>query len=68
VAIKIYETGLKKLGKEVDVDYVVHYLKFLININDTNSWFFFNLSVVETYDLIRCSRVVRKNHNQLHRS
>jgi len=37
VAVKIYETGLKKLGKEVEVDYVVHYLKFLINVNDSNN-------------------------------
>jgi Suppressor of forked protein (Suf) len=39
VATKIYETGLKKLGKEVEAEYVIHYLKFLISINDLPSAF-----------------------------
>ena len=37
VAVKIYETGLKKLGKDVEVEYVIHYLRFLLNTNDTKS-------------------------------
>lgn len=37
VAVKIYETGLKKMGNEVEVEYVIHYLKFLLNVNDINS-------------------------------
>jgi hypothetical protein len=39
VAVKIYETGLKKMGKDVEVDFVIHYLKFLININDKDSMY-----------------------------
>lgn len=45
VAIRIFELGFKLFSE--DVDYVVRYLQFLLNVNDDTSEFLFFLNAIQ---------------------